>query len=69
MTYCGLNIWIYVFLTSALVACEWSASRLHRCTPEDRSPAIHCIGSWVGPRVGLDDVEKRIFFTLQRLEL
>jgi hypothetical protein len=29
----------------------------------------HRIGGWVDPRGGLDDVEKRIFLTLQGLEL
>jgi hypothetical protein len=30
----------------------------------------HCIGGgWVGPRAGLDDVEKRKFLTLQGLKL
>jgi hypothetical protein len=29
----------------------------------------HWIGGWVGPRAGLDDVEKRKFLTLPGLEL
>jgi hypothetical protein len=29
----------------------------------------HTIGGWVGPRVGLDDVEKRKFLILLGLEL
>jgi hypothetical protein len=28
-------------------------------TPGERAPDTHCIGDWVGPRVGLDAVEKR----------
>jgi hypothetical protein len=37
--------------------------------PRRKSPGTHCIGGWVGPRAGLDDVEKRKFFTLPGLEL
>jgi hypothetical protein len=40
----------YSFMTSALDAGEWSASR-----PRDRTPPrTHCTGGWVGPRAGLD---------------
>jgi hypothetical protein len=28
-------------------------------TPGERASGIHWIGGWVGPRAGLDDVEKR----------
>jgi hypothetical protein len=27
--------------------------------PGERTPGIHCIGGWVGPRAGLDVVVKR----------
>jgi hypothetical protein len=38
--------------------------------PPVKSPSgSDSIGGWVGPRVGLDDVEKRKFVTLQGLEL
>jgi hypothetical protein len=57
------------FLTSALAGCEWSASRSCRFIPVERVPAIHWIGDWVGPRVGLNVVEKRKFLTLPGLEL
>jgi hypothetical protein len=30
-----------------------------RFTPGERAPGTHWIGGWVGPRAGLDDVEKR----------
>jgi hypothetical protein len=33
------------------------------------TPGTHCIWGWVGPRTGLDDMEKRKFFTLPGLEL
>jgi hypothetical protein len=46
------------FLTSALDRTEWSASRLGRFTPWEIAPGTHLIG-WVGPRVGLDVLEKR----------
>jgi hypothetical protein len=56
-------------LTSALVGGEWSASHHGRFNPRGKSPGTHWIGSWVGPSSGLDDVEKRQFFTLPGLEL
>jgi hypothetical protein len=37
--------------------------------PRERAPGTHCIGGWVDPRAGLDDVEKRKFLTLPGLEL
>jgi hypothetical protein len=48
---------------------EWSASRPDRFTPGGKAPVTHWIGGWVDPRSGLDDVEKRKFFTLPGLEL
>jgi hypothetical protein len=68
-TYGGVHVWIHVFLISALVGGEWSASRPGRFTPEERAPGTQWIGGWVGPRAGLDDMEKRKFLTLSRLEL
>jgi hypothetical protein len=67
--YGGVDVEIHIFLTSALVGGEWSASRLGRFTSGDRAPGTHWIGGWVDPRAGLDDLEKREFFTLPRLEL
>jgi hypothetical protein len=32
--------------------------------PGEKSPDTHSIKGWVGPKAGLDDVEKRKFFTL-----
>jgi hypothetical protein len=46
-------------LTSALDGGEWSASRPGRFTPVEIAPGSHWIGGWVGPRTGLDAVEKR----------
>jgi hypothetical protein len=68
-TYGGVDVQIHIFLTSALVGGEWSASRPGRFTPRERAPGTHWIGGWVGPRAGLDDVDKRNFLTLLGLEL
>jgi hypothetical protein len=58
-TYGEVDVEIHAFLTSALVGDEWSASRPSRFTPWDRVTGTHYIGGWVGPRTGLDDVQKR----------
>jgi hypothetical protein len=68
--YGGVDVQIHVFSTSALVGGEWSAS----CPggfppPREEPPDIHWIGGWVGPRTGLDEMERRKFFTLPGLEL
>jgi hypothetical protein len=47
------------FLMSVLVRDEWSASRPGRFIPGVRIPGTYLIRGVVGPRVGLDDVEKR----------
>jgi hypothetical protein len=61
---------MHIFLTSALVGGEWSASRPGRFTPGvSLAPGAHWIGGWVDLRAGLDDLEKRKFLTLQGLEL
>jgi hypothetical protein len=36
---------------------------------EERAPSTYCIGGWVDPTTGLDDLEKRKFLTLPGLEL
>jgi hypothetical protein len=53
-----MDVYIHIFLTSALAGGEWSGSRPGRFTP-----GTHWIGSWVGPRVGLGSVEMRKFLT------
>jgi hypothetical protein len=60
-TYRGVDVQIRIFLTSALVGGEWSASRFSRFTPGERALGTHCIGGWVDSRASLDDVEKRKF--------
>jgi hypothetical protein len=62
-----VDVYIHIFLTSALVGGEWSVLRPCRFTPRER--ITHWIGGWVGPRAGLDDVEKRRFLSLPGLEL
>jgi hypothetical protein len=68
-TYGGVDVWIHVFLTSALVRDEWSGSCSCRFTPGERTPGTHWTGGWVDPRAGLDDMEKRTFLALPGLEL
>jgi hypothetical protein len=61
-TYEGADVQINIFFTPALVAGEWSASRLGRFTPWKIVPVAHCIGVWVG------DVERRKIFLLPGFE-
>jgi hypothetical protein len=68
-TYGGVDVYIHVFLTSALAGGEWSASRLGRFTSAERAPGTHWIGDWVGPRASLDDVKRRKFLALPGREL
>jgi hypothetical protein len=42
------------FVTSALDAGEWSASRPGRFTPGEIALGTHWIGGWVGPRCDKD---------------
>jgi hypothetical protein len=65
--YGGVDIYIHIFLTSELPGGDWSASRSSRFIVGER--AAPWIRGWVGPRAGLDDVEKREFLTLPELEL
>jgi hypothetical protein len=48
------------FFTSPIDGGEWSVSRLGRFTPGDWALGTHRIRDWVGPRSGLDTVEKII---------
>jgi hypothetical protein len=56
-------------LTSALIGGGWPASSFGRFTPGERAPGVHWIGGWADPRAGLDNMEKRKFLALPRLEL
>jgi hypothetical protein len=53
-----MEVYTHIFLTSALVTGEWSASRPVRFTPGEKVSGTHWIGGWVGPRAGLDYMEK-----------
>jgi hypothetical protein len=66
--YGGVDVYIHIFLTSALAGGEWSALRSDRFNPGKgpRYPLDRRLG---GPRAGLHDVEKRNFLTLQELKL
>jgi hypothetical protein len=57
-TYVEVNVQINVFLTSEIVGSEWSASRPCSFTTEERVSDIHWLGGWVGPRAGLNVMEK-----------
>jgi hypothetical protein len=57
--YGGVDVQIHIFLTSALVGGEWSTSHPGRFTPGGRARGTHWIGGWVGPRAGMNEVEKR----------
>jgi hypothetical protein len=46
-------------LTSTLDGSEWSASCSRRFTSGKRATGTHWIGDWVGPKNGLDNVERR----------
>jgi hypothetical protein len=61
--YGEVDVQTHVFLTSALVGGEWSASLPGRYTPRERAPGTHWIGGWVDPTAGLNDVEKWKFLT------
>jgi hypothetical protein len=67
--YGGVDVQIHIFLFSALVGGEWSASRPGRFIPGERAPGSHWIGGWVDHRASLDDVEKRKFLPPLGLEL
>jgi hypothetical protein len=63
-TYAAVVVEIYVFVTSALVGVEWSASRTGRFTPGEKAPGTQWTGGWVGPRAGLGLAKKRKFLIL-----
>jgi hypothetical protein len=63
-----VDVQIDVFLTSALVGDEWSATHLCRITPEEGAPDTHRLGGWVHPRAGLNDIKCK-HLTIPGLEL
>jgi hypothetical protein len=55
----GVEVYLHVFLTSAVGGGKWSASCPgHFIPPGKEPPSTHWIGVWVGPRAGLDTVVK-----------
>jgi hypothetical protein len=66
--YGGVDVQIHIFLTLELARGEWPASRQAALAPGKEPPGTHWIGRWVGPRAGLDDVEKRKFLNLPGLK-
>jgi hypothetical protein len=66
--YVGVDVLILVILILALIGGVFSLT-LRPLYPGERIPGTYWIGGWVGPRAGLDDVEKRKFLTLSGLEL
>jgi hypothetical protein len=54
-----VDLWIHIFLTSALVGGEWSYLRPGLFTASEIAPGTHLIGDWVDPKAGLHAVEKR----------
>jgi hypothetical protein len=61
--YGGVDVEIHIFLASALVGGEWSAS------PLGKEPlGTHWIEAGWAPRAGLDDVDKIKFLTIPGLE-
>jgi hypothetical protein len=67
--YGEVNVYTHIFLTSALFGDKRSAPRTGRFSHGESFSDTHWIGDWVGLTAGLDDVEKRKFFTLPGLEL
>jgi hypothetical protein len=63
-TYGGVEVYIHVFLISALVEGELLASLPGRFNHGERAPVTHWIGGMVGSTTSLDDVEKRKFLTI-----
>jgi hypothetical protein len=55
--YGGVDVQIYIVLTSALAGVEWSDLRPGHFIPGERAPGTNWIGGWVDPRAGLEGVE------------
>jgi hypothetical protein len=63
MSLCLEDVWgtggiALPFLTSAVDGDKWSASRPCRFTPGGKSHGTNCTNGWVGPRAGLNAMEK-----------
>jgi hypothetical protein len=55
----GERRYIYNFLMSVLDEDEWSASPYGRFKSRERIPLIFLIGVWMGPRIGMNALERR----------
>jgi hypothetical protein len=55
----GVEVYLHEFKTSALDGGEKSALRPGRFPSCERAPGTHWIGTWVGPKAGMDAVAKR----------
>jgi hypothetical protein len=64
-TYGEVDVQIHVYLTSALVRGEWSASRPGRFTPEGSVHGTRWIGGSVGLRAGVDAEKYRLQISKQ----
>jgi hypothetical protein len=60
---------MHIFLTSALVEGEWSASGPGRFIHGVRAPGPHWLGDWVGARAGLSNMEKKKCLPILGLDL
>jgi hypothetical protein len=56
--YEGVDVQTHVFLIWAVVGSECSDSRPGCFTPGGKDTDTPWIGGWMGPRAGLDDMEK-----------
>jgi hypothetical protein len=56
--YGGVDVYIHVFLTSALLGGEWSASHPCRFNPGEKAPGTHGIGGSVDPVTDPDNMDK-----------
>jgi hypothetical protein len=52
--YVVVDLYIHIFLTSALAGGQWSASRRCRFTPGESGPCTHWVEGWVNPSAGMD---------------
>jgi hypothetical protein len=55
----GVEVQFHLFLASILHSGECSASRPGHFIAVERSPIIHRIGRWLGPKASLDALENR----------
>jgi hypothetical protein len=69
MMYGEVDAYFHIFLNSTLAGGKWPASRPAALHPGKEPPGDHWIGGCCDPRDGMDNVEKKKFFTLPGLEL